>query len=252
MTRSKIERLISILSPLLLLCIWELATRFGLVDTRFFPGPSTVLASLWLMLISGELWRHVSASLTRILAGFVIGAVPAIVLGIAMGLSRWLRAALEPMIAATYPVPKSAILPLILLIFGLGEASKVAMVAIGVFYLVVINTMSGVMHIARIHFDVGKNYGASRLRTFTTIALPGALPLILTGLKLGMGMGLVLVVVAEIVGAKSGVGYMIQNAWTVFAVERMYAGLIVISILGYVFSLILDELERAIVPWKVR
>ena len=167
-----------------------------------------------------------------------------------MGLSPIVRAAINPMVAATYPIPKIAILPLIMLIFGLGEMSKYVVVAIGVFYLVLINTMAGVMNIEKIYLDVGNNFGASRKDMYFTIALPGSLPLIFAGLRLGWGVALLLIVAAEFVGAKSGIGYLIWQSWQTFSVEAMYVGLIVISVLGYVSSLVLDELERILIPWK--
>src|SRR4029450_4456601 len=121
--------------------------------------------------------------------------------------SSTLRAVFEPLIAATYPIPKSAILPLALLIFGIGEGSKVFMVAVGVFFPLAINATAGVLQISRIYLDVGRNFKASRWNMFWTIALPGALPIILTGVRLGIGMGLVLIAIAEMIGAKSGLGY---------------------------------------------
>ena len=244
------DRLIHVASPLLLLVLWELAVRVGLADARFFPPPSRIFSTLVTLTQSGELWKNTWASLQRLFWGALIGGIPALLLGISMGIYRPLRAAIEPLVAATYPVPKSAILPLILLIFGLGEASKIAMVAIGVFYPVLINAVAGVLQISRIYLDVGKNFGASRWRVLTTIALPGALPLIMTGLKLGIGMGLILIAIAEMVGAKSGLGYMIWNAWEILSVETMYVGLLVIAVLGYIFTLLLNELERWIIPWK--
>jgi NitT/TauT family transport system permease protein len=220
------------------------------IDLRFFPAPSEVLKVLFEMVITGELWKHLSSSLYRVFAGFLIGSVSAILLGLVMGLSRWVRAIFDPIVSALYPIPKSALVPLFLLIFGLGETSKIAIVAFGVFFLVLINTQAGVLQVRRIHLDVGKNFGASRIRVLTTIALPGSMPNIVAGLKLGMGMALVVVVVAEMVGAESGIGYMIMNAWTIFAIEQMYAGLIITAVLGYVFTLLLDEAERFLVPWK--
>jgi NitT/TauT family transport system permease protein len=202
------------------------------------------------MLGTGELVTHTAVSMQRLLYGTIIGGVPALVLGIAMGLNRPIRALFDPLIAATYPVPKSAILPLALLIFGLGEGSKIFMVAIGVFFPVVINATTGVLEINKIYLDVGQNYKASRWNTFWTIALPGALPVIMTGFKLGIGIGLVLIAVAEMVGAKSGLGYLIWSAWSTFAVEQMYVGLFVIAIIGFLISLALNELERVIIPWK--
>ena len=244
------DRLLSIASPIGLLLIWELAARFGFVDTRFFPAPSSVLRLLVQMLRSGELLTNTLASLNRLFWGTLFGGVPALVLGVAMGLNRPVRALFDPLIAATYPVPKSAILPLALLVFGLGECSKIFMVAIGVFFPVVINATTGVLGINRIYLDVGRNFKASRWNMFWTIALPGALPVILAGFRLGIGIGLILIAIAEMVGARSGLGYLIWNAWETFSVEQMYVGLFTIAIIGFVLNLALYELERLIIPWK--
>jgi ABC-type nitrate/sulfonate/bicarbonate transport system permease component len=244
------DRLISTASPAGLLILWEVAARFGFIDTRFFPAPSSVIALLFDMVRSGELVTHTLVSLKRLLWGTVIGGVPALVLGIVMGLNRPIRAIFDPLIAATYPIPKSSILPLALLIFGLGEASKVFMVAIGVFFPVAINATTGVLEINRIYLDVGRNFKASRWSTFWTIALPGALPVIMTGFKLGIGIGLVLIAIAEMIGAKSGLGYLIWSAWETFSVEQMYVGLFTIAIIGFALTVALNELERIVIPWK--
>jgi NitT/TauT family transport system permease protein len=246
------DRLIGLLSPVLLLLLWEALARIGWIDQRFFPAPSSVAASFVDLSRSGELWANVSASLTRLFWGCLLGGVPALLLGLAMGLYRPVRALVDPLVAATYPVPKSAILPLVLLVFGLGEASKIAMVALGVFYPVIINTTAGVLEIERIYLDVGKNFGAGRWQTFRTIALPGAAPLIMAGIKLGVGMGLILIAIAEMIGAQSGIGYMIWNAWQLMSVDTMYVGLIVIALLGFALTWGLDEIERWLLPWKVR
>jgi NitT/TauT family transport system permease protein len=250
MSREATERLMNLISPLVLIGIWELAAQTGMIDVRFFPPPSKIFKVMWNMIENGLLMKHVWASLQRVFWGIMFGGIPALILGVSMGLYRNLRMVVEPVIAATYPIPKSAILPLILLIFGLGEASKIVMVATGVFYPILINSMAGVLEIPKVHFDVSKNFGAGRWQTFRTVALPGALPLIMTGLKLGVGLGLVLIAIAEMVGAKSGLGYMIWNAWEILSVETMYVGLITIALLGLCFTLILNELERVIVPWR--
>jgi NitT/TauT family transport system permease protein len=244
------ERILGIASPIVLLGVWELAARTHLIDTRFFPAPSSIIAVMIDMLRSGELLTNTLVSLRRLALGTLIGGAPALVLGIAMGLNRWVRAAFDPIVAATYPIPKSAILPLALLIFGLGEGSKIFMVAIGVFFPVVINATTGVLEINRIYLDVGRNYKANRWNTFWTIALPGALPVIMTGFKLGIGIGLILIAIAEMIGAKSGLGYMIWTAWETFSVEQMYVGLFMIAIIGFVLTVLLNELERLIIPWK--
>ena len=251
MTRAALnDRLLAFGSPLALFLLGELAAKAGWIDTRFFPAPSAILVRMWALSASGELWVNLQASLWRLFAGFIVGGIPALVLGIAAGLSRPVRIAIDPLVSATYPIPKSAVFPLILLIFGLGEASKIVMVAMGVFYPVLINAQAGVANIDRIYMDVAKNFRASRWQLFRTVAIPGALPPILAGVKLGLGMGLILIAIAEMIGADSGIGYMIWNAWQILSVETMYVGLVVIALIGFALSLVTDELEKFLVPWK--
>ncbi len=244
------ERLVSWLSPLVLLLVWELLVRSRIMDARFFPAPSAVVKTLFGLIASGLLVKDLGISLTRIGAGFAIGAASGIALGLVMGVSRLVRAAIKPLVGVIYPIPKIAILPLIMLIFGLGELSKYAIVAIGVFFLVMLSTMAGVMNIEKIYLDVGRNFGARRSAVLLTIAIPGALPLIFTGLRLAWGTALLLIVAAEFVSARSGLGYLIWNAWQTFAVEEMYSGLLTVSALGLISFAILDAVERRLIPWK--
>lgn len=250
MSQGSREGVISALSPIVLLLLWEVLARAGVIDTRFFPAPSEIIRTLFAMLQTGELQHHVAASLTRLGFGFVVGGVPALVIGVMMGLNSTLRAVVDPLIAATYPIPKSSILPLALLVLGLGEASKIFMVAIGVFYPIAMNSMTGVREISKVYLDVGHNFKASRWDVFRTIALPGAMPTIMTGVKLGVGMGLVLIAIAEMVGAKSGLGFLIWNAWETFSVNQMYVGLFVIALIGFALTVILNQVEKLLVPWK--
>lgn len=241
---------LTVASPIALLLVWEALVRAGALDARFFPEPSGIIGQMWTMMGTGELWTHTGASMQRLFLGFWAGLAPGLVLGVVMGLSRPLRAALGPLVSGTYPIPKSALLPLILLIFGLGEMSKVVMVAIGVFYPVVLNTMAGVMQIQPIFYDVARNFGARRWQVFRTVALPGAMPSIMTGIELGTGLGLILIAIAEMVGAKTGLGYMIWNAWELYSVETMYVGLLVIAVIGYGLSLLLSGISRLVMPWR--
>ena len=250
MNNFTIFRILSILSPLTLLLVWEILARMQFIDIRLFSSPYFILKAFFPLLLSGELIYHTAISVQRILFGFAVGAIPGIIIGIAMGLSPWVRSSLEPMINATYPIPKLALMPLILLIFGLGETSKIFTIAIGVFYLVVSNTLTGVLSIDKIYLDVAKSFGANRKNFYLTVALPGALPMIFAGLKLGMGMALILIVAAELSAAQAGIGWMIWRAYDMFDIERMFVALIMLSVLGYIFSLILDWLERLALPWK--
>jgi len=250
------ERLISVLSPLLLLGLWEFCARIGMIDTRFFPAPSSIFRVLWLMFQpteqypQGELWFQLSASLSRIAIGFLIGALPGVCLGLAMGLFGPIRAAIQPLIDATFPIPKIAVLPLFIMIFGIGEQSKYAIIATAVIYLVLINTVAGVRNIDQIYLDVGKNFHASKWMMFRDIALPGALPMVVTGIKLGMGVALLVIVASEQVAAKSGIGYLIWTSWQVFQVEKMYVGLLVIAVVGFASAILVNYFERFVVPWK--
>ena len=250
LSRQAKDRILAVMSPLALLALWEITAQVGLLDTRFFPPPTRIASQFVELVQSGELLANTWISLQRLFFGLLLGGIPALVLGLIMGLYRPIRAAIDPLIAATYPIPKSAVLPLILLIFGLGEMSKIVMVAIGVFFPVVINTIAGVLEIDKIYHDVSKNFGASRWQVFRTVALPGAMPLIMTGVRLGIGLGLILIAIAEMVGAKSGLGYMIWNAWQIFSVETMYVGILVISVLGVLFTVVMNELEQVIIPWR--
>lgn len=244
------ERGLGIASPLAFVLLWELAARAGWIDLRFFPAPSAVLSETWRLLRAGDLVAHVGASLSRVTIGFLVGSVPAVGIGMAMGLNRYIRAALQPMIDATYPIPKIAILPLVLLVFGLGESGKYAILAIGVFFQVVITTAAGVAAIDRVYFDVARTFGVGRLALARTVVLPGALPVIFAGMRLGIGTALLLVIAAEMVAAKSGLGFLIWQSWQLFAVEEMYAGLMTISLTGLTIFQLLRALETRMLRWR--
>jgi len=252
------ERALSVISPIFLLGLWEVSALVGFADTRFFPAPHSIFETLLKMFRpteefpNGEFLRHFGDSIGRIAIGFVLGAVPGIAIGLAMGLIGWVRAIIQPLVDGTYPIPKIAILPLFIMLLGIGEASKYAIIAVAVIYQVLIATVAGVRNIDKIHLDVGRNYRAGRTMMFLDIALPGALPVILTGLKLGMGVALLVIVSAEFVGANSGIGYLIWTSWQVFQIEKMYVGLLMSAVLGFGSAIILNHLERWLIPWKPR
>jgi ABC-type nitrate/sulfonate/bicarbonate transport system permease component len=250
-SREAAERSVTLLAPLLLLLLWEGLVQVRLLDRRFFPAPSSI-AGTFVQLAQTSLPGHIGISLSRAAIGFVIGTVPAILLGVVMGLMPIVRAALQPIIGALFSIPKVAILPLVMLMFGLGEQSKWAIIAIAVFFQVLISTTAGVANIDRIYLDVGRNFGAGRLATLWTIALPGALPVIFAGIRLGWGVSLLLLVTAEMVAAKAGLGYLIWQSWQTFSIEEMYVGLVTIATLGMLSFWLLDVLEGWLIPWRTR
>jgi ABC-type nitrate/sulfonate/bicarbonate transport system permease component len=244
------ELFIAIASPLLILLLWEIVVRIHLLDARFFPAPSSVIVELVLLAQSGQLFIDIGWTLLRVVIGTLLGTIPGVVLGIFLGLSPLVRAFVQPAISALYPVPKIALFPLVMLIFGIGEASKWAIVAVAVFFQVFYSTLAGVVNIDRIYLDVASNFKASRWQTFYSVAIPGALPFIFTGFQLGLGMALIVVVIAENFGTQVGVGFLIWRSWQIFEVRDMYVGLIVVALMGYCFQLLLQRLQKAIIPWK--
>ncbi|HEY2534617.1 MAG TPA: ABC transporter permease [Xanthobacteraceae bacterium] len=244
------ERLLYLISPVGLLLIWQVLVMLGFGDRRFIPTPSDIAVRFWQLTVSGELAVNLLATLWRVAAGFLIGAVPAIAIGLAMAMSRAVRIFCDPLIAALFPIPKVALMPLLLLAFGFGDASKIAVVAIGVFFPVIVNTYAGAANIEGIYWDVARNYGASAFVMFTRIVLFGALPMIFAGLRIAVAVAFIVLVAAEFVSTKVGIGYMIWNSWELLQVDSMFVGIVVIGLLGLVTSALLQEIERKVVPWK--
>ena len=244
------ERALAILSPVAVLAAWQLASNMGWTNQRYVPSPLTIAQAGWDLALSGRLALDIGASLRRLVVGFVLGAVPGVMIGMVMGLNRWVRATIDPLVAALYPIPKIAILPLLMLAFGLGDGSKVAVVAMSVLFLTIINTTTGVVQLDRIYFDVARNYGTPWYKLFLRVILPGALPTIFAGLRISLGVSLVVLVSAEFVASEAGIGYLIWVSWQTLVVENMFVGIIVITVLGVLSTLFLHEVERLLVPWR--
>src|SRR5579863_7829599 len=162
-------RLLYLLSPIGLLVLWEIAIRLGLGDRRFVPAPTDIAERFWLLCISGELPWDTAVTLWRILAGFLVGAIPGVALGLSMAMWRGVRIVVDPLVAALFPIPKLALMPLILLAFGFGETSKVVVVATAAFFPVILNAYAGAANIEKIYIDVARNYGASPRIMFTRV-----------------------------------------------------------------------------------
>jgi len=177
--------------------------------------------------------------------------MPGLVLGLAMGSSSRLRTVLDPLVAALHPLPKIAVLPLIMIIFGIGEASKVVVIAIACFFPMLLSTAAGVRQIHPIYFQVAENYGARLLQVFTRVVLPGSLPLVLSGLRLALNTALLLAIAVELVAAREGLGSMIWFAWETLRTEDLYATLATTAALGISFNLVVQRLTAKLVPWQV-
>jgi ABC-type nitrate/sulfonate/bicarbonate transport system permease component len=244
------ERLLYLLSPIGLIAIWQVLLMLGIGDRRFIPAPSDIAQRFVRLLASGELEWHVAVTLYRVLVGYVIGAVPAVAVGLLMAMFKPVRIFFDPLIAALFPIPKIALMPLLLLAFGLGDASKIALVAIAVFFPVVLNTYVGAANIEKIYWDVARNYGASPTVMFSRIVFFGALPTIFAGLRIALAVSFIVLVASEFVATKSGIGYLIWNSWELLQVDVMFVGIVTIGVLGLITSVLFAEIERKTIPWK--
>jgi NitT/TauT family transport system permease protein len=244
------ERLLYLVSPIGLLLLWQLLLMAGIGDRRFIPAPSDIAWRYWEMIASGELAKHTIVTLYRVFAGFFIGSIPGIAVGLLMAMFRPVRIFVDPLIAALFPIPKIALMPLLLLIFGFGDASKIAVVAIAVFFPVIINTYSGAANIEKIYWDVARNYGASQSVMFRRVVFFGALPMIFAGLRIALAVSFIVLVASEFVATKIGIGYMIWNSWELLQVDIMFVGIVTVGVLGLLATVLLQEIERKVIPWK--
>jgi len=245
-----LERWLSVLIFLLILGIWEWLVSAGRLSALFFPAPSVIVKTLALWTFDGQLAPHLAVTLSRVLAGFVIGGVSGLLLGLVMGWSRRLRTVIDPFIAATHPIPKISVLPLIMIIFGIGETSKMVVVSIAAFFPMVINTVAGVRQINPLYFEVTENYGAKPIKVFRRVIIPGSLPLILAGMRLALNSSLVITIAVELVAADRGLGALIWLAWETLRTEELYASLVVTAALGIGINFILQYLTKRLVPWS--
>lgn len=247
----KVPKWVSIAGVVVLLALWEASCRAGLVSSLYLPAPSDILLAGWDMFLNGELGRSLRASLYRIVLGFLFGGAAGILLGLFMGFSKVAGAVGNPIVYSVYAIPKIALLPLFILWLGIGEVSKVTIIALGVFFPVVINTYSGVSNVDPLLVKVAVSFKAKRLNVIRKVILPAALPTIFAGLKLAAGMSLLLLVSAEMIAAKEGIGALILHYGDLMLTTKLMVGVLILSILGLIFNRGLDWLEKKLLPWQL-
>ena len=233
-----------------LIAVWEGFARLGWVPVLFLPSPIGVLVEAADMLRTGELVEHVAASLRRLGLGFALGGALGVVVGVAVGFFAVAEAVGAPIIAATFPIPKIALLPLLILWLGLGEPSKVAVIALGVFFPMAINTYAGVRQADPLLIRAAVAFGAGRWSVIRKVVLPSALPMIFAGLRLGAGTALLLLVAAEMIAVESGIGFLVLHAGNLMQTTKLMGGSVVLSVLGILSHWGLGRLERLAVPWR--
>jgi NitT/TauT family transport system permease protein len=233
-----------------LLAAWELAPRFHLVEPAFLPPLSEVLATGWQLLRSGELASHVYASLSRSLLGFGLSIVSGVPLGLLMGWYKGFNRAVNPLLEALRNTASLALLPVFILFLGIGETSKVALIVYACSWPVLLNTLSGVRNVDPLLVKFGRTMGLSPLQLFRKVILPAAVPTIFVGIRLAGATSLVVLVAAEMIGAKAGLGYLIIYSQYNFQIPHMYLGIITITSIGLLFNELLEHIEKRFTSWK--
>jgi ABC-type nitrate/sulfonate/bicarbonate transport system permease component len=235
--------------PILLITMWQVAANNRWIDVRFFPGPKAIVDASRDLISSGTLFDAMWASTKRILGGYAIGVVTGVAAGLILGVSGLIRAALEPTLMTLYVVPKIAILPLLLLIFGLGDKPKIISVAITVFFFMWIQTMEAVIATNNGYKEAMRSFDANAWQMFRYVYLPSSLPQIFVAARLCAGISVLVMVSVEFVQGDDGVGYLIWNSWSLFLATRMYVGIVAVSLMGLVFSMIVKGIGRRVLPW---
>jgi len=234
----------------LLLGLWEMAGRLGWISPIFLPRPSAILAALVELAASGALAAHVAASLLRIAGGWALGSLAGFAVGLAIGLFGLARSVGLPFVSALFPIPKIALLPLMVLWFGIGEASKLATIALGVFFPTAIAVYAAVDAVPRNLIRMAQSFGVPAPAIVVKIVLPGAWPGILAGMRITASIALILVVSAEMIGAQQGIGQFVLQAGNLMIPEDLLAGIVVLSLLGLTIGSALSAIERRLTRWR--
>ena len=233
-----------------LVAFWQVLAWAGLIPTLFLPQPVSIARALWHLTVSGELPKHLGASLSRLAIGWSLGAVFGIATGLAVGLSSALRSPVMAVVAALFPIPKIALVPLFIIWFGIGEGSKIATLGFGVFFPTVIATAGGVDNVPRALIRMGQSFGLSHLAIIRKIVLPGALPAILSGFRVSTSIAIVLLVAAEMIGADRGIGAFVLSAGNLYDTDNLLAGIVVLSLMGLAVAAVISALERWLLAWR--
>ena len=234
---------------LILLAVWEGVIRAGLHTGLFLPAPSAIIASLSSLISDGSLFMHLSLTVVRIITGMIGWITAGLLIGLAMGRSRRLRRVCDPIVAALHPIPRLAFFPLLIVIFGIGEMSKLAAVSLGAFFPMLLNTVAGVRGMNPVHLELGRSFGASRRQMFWHVLLPGSLPLMLTGLRLSSNVAFHATIGVEMVGSRTGIGSLLWLSWQTFSIDQLYAALAVIAALGIGQAALIRWITARGAPW---
>jgi NitT/TauT family transport system permease protein len=232
------------------LALWEALPRLGIVSDAYLSPPSAVIASIAQLVDTGQLWKHLAASLQRSLWGLLLASFFGVVLGLLIGSSRRLAAIVDPVLQLFRQTSAFALFPVFILFLGIGELSKVAIIFWASFWPVLLSTVSGVKQVDRLLVNSALSMGASQRFIFFKVVLPASLPSIFTGVRLAGAYSITALVAAEMIGAHSGLGFLTLNSQETFQIPTMYAGILLLAVLGLLLNYVLALLERRLLRWR--
>ena len=244
-----VTKILSILIPVLMLILWEYASTNGILNSSILPRPTKIWAACVAQIESGALQRHIVASVDHIAKGFLLGSALGLVFGCIFGLNKRVEEVFNLLLGMVRPIPPIACIPVFILLLGIGERSKVAVIALGSFWPVLVNTTEGIRGTDKDLLELAATIEKSKLRVLTEIVLPSAIPSIFTGLKLGISRAWSCVVVAEMIAASRGVGYLIEYARSLSKPDIMFVGVATIGIIGLAIDGCMDLLQRKLLYW---
>ncbi len=236
--------------PLALLVVWQVSAQAGWLSTRVLPAPSAVAKAAWELTASGELLGHVKVSTLRALSGFIVGGGLGLALGLLTGSLRTAETLLDSTLQMIRNIPPLALIPLVILWFGIEEKAKLFLVSLGVFFPVYINTFHGIRSVDKGLIEMARSYGLSGWRLYREVILPGALPSILVGVRFSLGFMWVILIVAETISAQSGIGYMTMNAREFLQTDVVLLGILLYALLGKLADVMARGLERHWLRWN--
>lgn len=242
-------RLLPWLVPVTLLVVWQLASSLGWLSTRVLPAPLEVTQAAWKLKLSGELWTHVQVSAGRALAGLAVGGGLGLALGLLTGSVKLFEVLLDSTIQMVRNIPALALIPLVILWFGIDETAKLFLIAISVFFPIYLNTFHGIRNVDPGLIEMGRTYGLSRWQLYRQVILPGALSSILVGLRFSLGLMWVILIVAETISAQAGIGYLTMNAREFLQTDVVLVGILLYALLGKLADLFARGLEHYWLRW---
>jgi len=243
------QRLVPWLVPLALIVAWHIASTSGWLSTRVLPAPLDVVQAAWTLAESGELWTHVKVSAVRALTGLAIGGGLGLLLGLLTGSVRFFETLLDSSIQMVRNIPALAMIPLVILWFGIDESAKLFLIAVSVFFPIYLNTYHGIRNVDPGLIEMARTYGLTRWQLYTQVILPGALSSILVGLRFSLGLMWVILIVAETISAQAGIGYLTMNAREFLQTDIVLVGILLYALLGKLADLFAGALERSWLRW---